>query len=495
LILPSVRGYARGRLDTFRSQGRRWFLDSQPRNSPPSDALGQAPVAATLPLAAADRRGEWWKRRSAIIAAAVFFIAMTWPFLRRGENSEFVVCYLRAARRLQAREIIHRDEPTAYAYPPAMAMLTAPLAQLPAKTALVVWYLVNVIAMSAVVAGAWRLLGGPPLAWLQGRWVAVFWLGVLLAFRFASAPLENQQFDVVIAALLIAGCLCLRRGRDLAGAVWLGAAAAMKCTPLLFAPYLAWRGRLKSACAMALVAVALNRLPDFLWPQAGGQSYLGDWCGTFLAKVGRSAPGVWDSDLVLNQSLSGLVNRFAQSGLPGLGEQLPSALAAMSPETVAWIRWWTYGTGLTLLAVTAWRFGRPGQPWRAACVDSRGDFDAGPSPIGLEAAALACLMLLLSPMSSKAHYVVLVLPCIAFARAYVERRDAWLRVLLPVLLLTGPLTSKGLTGKALGDLTLAWGFPTWFALALLLAVWRLLPANQADTTVAEPLAGRIGKAA
>jgi len=475
-------------------------LDSLPRNSPPRDlppsgALGQAPVAATLLLAAADRRGEWWKRRSALIAAAVFFIAMAWPFLRRGENSEFVVCYLRAAHRMLAGQIIHRDEPTAYAYPPAMAMLTAPLAQLPAKTALVVWYLVNVVAMSFVVAGAWRLLGGPPLTRLHGRWVAVFWLGVLLAFRFASAPLENQQFDVVIAALLVAGCLCLRRGRDLAGAVWLGAAAAMKCTPLLFAPYLAWRGRPRAACVLALGAIVLNRLPDFFWPQAGGQSYLGDWCGTFLAKVGRSAPGVWDSDLVLNQSLSGLVNRFAQSGLPGSADPLPSGLAALSPETVAWIRWWTYGTGLILLAVTAWRFGRPGQPWMAAGVDSQDDRDAGPSPLGLEAAALACLMLLLSPMSSKAHYVVLVLPCIAFAVAYVERRDAWLRVLLPVLLLTGPLTSKGLTGKALGDLTLAWGFPTWFALALLLAVWRLLPAKQAETTAAGPLAGRVGKAA
>jgi hypothetical protein len=452
----------------------------------------QAPLAATLPLAAAD---QWWKRRSALVAAAVFFIAMAWPFLRRGENSEFVVCYLRAARRLQAREIIHRDEPTAYAYPPAMAMLTAPFAQLPAKTALVVWYLLNVVAMSVVAAGAWRLLGGPPLTRLQGRWVAVFWLGVLLAFRFASAPLENQQFDVVIAALIVAGCLCLRRGRDLRGAAWLGAAAAMKCTPLLFAPYLAWRGRLKSACAMALVAVALNRLPDFLWPQAGGQSYLGDWCGMFLAKVGRSAPGVWDSDLVLNQSLSGLVNRFAQGGLPRSVDQLPSGLAVLAPETVEWIRWWTYGTSLALLAVTAWRFGRPGRLWTAAATDSSGEQAAAPSQIGLEAAALVCLMLLLSPMSSKAHYVVLLLPCFAFARACIERRDAWLRGLLPVLLIAGPLTSKSLTGKALGDLTLAWGFPTWFALALLVGVWRLLPTRQAAMNAAPPIAAPVGKAA
>lgn len=438
-------------------------MDSQPRFSPRSDARETADGgAATLPLPSIERP-ERWRRRSALVAAIVFFAAMSWSFVRRGSESEFNVCYLRAATRMQAQQAIHRDEPVAYAYPPAMAMLVMPLAKLPASIALGVWYLINVIAVSTVAAGSWQLIGGSSILRLEGRWLAVFWLAVLLSFRFVSAPLENQQFDAVIAALVVAGCLCLRGERPLAGALWLGAAAAMKCTPLLFAPYLVWRGRLKAACLMTLVAVALNRAPDFVWPQASGQSYLGDWCGMYLAKVGRAAPGVWDSDLVLNQSLSGLVNRFAQAGLPLSIDRLPSGTAALAPQTVAAIRWLTYGVSLTLLALTAWRFGRPGA-------------SRSPHDICAEAAAIVCLMLLLSPMSSKAHYVVLVLPCMLFARALIERRHAGLRLLLPLLLITGPLTSKGLTGKTLGDLTLAWGFPTWFALALLAATWLLLPA-------------------
>ena len=230
-----------------------------------------------------------------------------------------------AAERMQARQTIHRlDEPSAYAYPPAMAMLAMPLAQLPVRWSLAVWYAINVVALVGAVVCAWRLVAGPPLVGLAGSWSHVYWLGLFLASRFIVAPLENQQFDVVIAACLFAGCLALSHGRDTRGALWLGAATAMKCTPLLFALYLTGRGKVRAGALLVLVAVLLNVLPDFLWPQAGGGSYLGDWIGTYVVKVGQSAPGVWESDLILNQSLSGLINRFVQSGIPLTAEELPS---------------------------------------------------------------------------------------------------------------------------------------------------------------------------
>ncbi len=434
----------------------------------------------TLAGSGAKSGGALWG--SAVFAAVVFFAAMLWPFMRRGENSEFIVCYVRAAQRMQTGQPIHRDEPVAYSYPPAMAMLAMPLAQLLPQTTLVAWYLINVVATCVVFAGAWRLMGGPSLARLRGKWTAVFWLGVLLVFRFISAPLENQQFDTVIAAVLTLGCLLLWRGRELQAALWLGAAAAMKCTPLLFAPYLLWRGRLKAACLMVLVAVVVNRLPDAIWPQAGGQSYLADWAAMFLVKVGSSAPGVWDSDLVLNQSLSGLFNRFAQSGLVLSPDRLPSGLAVLSESAVRWMRWLTYGTSALLLAAIACRTARFGQSCAVEPAHGQSPVDWAQLQLGVEAASVFCLMLLLSPMSSKAHYVVLVLPCLLFARAVVEGRNGAFLGLLPILLITGPLTSKGLTGKALGDLTLAWGFPTWYAVCLLFAMWLLLPLTGKQET-------------
>ncbi|HEX7447393.1 MAG TPA: glycosyltransferase family 87 protein [Pirellulales bacterium] len=429
-------------------------------------------------------------------AAVIFFVALAWPFVRKGERGEWRQCFVRAAHRLQAGDRIHHAlEPNAYAYPPAMAMLAVPLANLPPAASLMAWYLVNVVALSVAVVCAWRLIGGESLTALGGRQAAVLGLGLFLASRFLIAPLENQQFDGVIAACLMAGCLALAQGRATRAAVLLGLAAGMKCTPLLFAPYLMWRGRFKAAGVLVFVAVAVNRLPDWLWPQAAGVSYLGDWVGTFLLKVGRTAPGVWDSDLVLNQSLSALVNRFFQAGLPLSAADLPTAHAALSDAMVHAMRWLTYGISAGLLAVTAWRMGKPfggfsvrGSGSSKASIARTAEHagQGGHTPVfardwveirpAIEASAILCLMLLLSPMSSKAHYVVLLLPCLVLARAAVERRcDA--RWWLPPLVIFGPLTSKGVTGKPLGDVVLAWGFPTWFAIVLLVAMWILLTSH------------------
>ncbi|MEX2119679.1 MAG: glycosyltransferase family 87 protein [Pirellulales bacterium] len=401
-----------------------------------------------------------------LIAAAALFIVFGFVFTRKGERSEWHTCYIRAARRMQAGLVIHRAEPVAYAYPPAMALLAVPFSWLDNRQSLAAWYALNVLATSIVFASAWRLTGGPPLKRLSGRWLATALLGTLLAGRFLAAPLENQQFDMVIAALLLVGCCRLGRGRDIAAGVWLGAAAAMKCTPLLFAPYLVYRGKFKAALLLVAVALALNGASDLVYPKQDGGSYLVDWTSTFLLKVARTAPGVWDSDLVLNQSLAGLINRLVQSGFPTTADRLPSALAGLMPRQVWLIRGLVAFSAAALVAVFAWRLGKPFSAPAAASLDSR------PLPLdqvqtGIECAAVLCLMLLLSPMSSKAHYVVLLPACFLFARLLVNERRTWLYWLLPPLLATGPLCSKGLVGKTLGDLTLAWGLPTWFALLLL----------------------------
>lgn len=431
-------------------------------------------AGALAPPASLGQPPAWFRQRAHLLAGVLFFLGMCFPFVRKVEQGEWQRCFLRAAHRLQAQEIIHRpSEPNTYAYPPAMAMFAVPLAQLPLRWSLAAWYFVNVMAMSAAVACAWRLIGATSLAKLDRTWWTVFWLGLFLASRFLVAPLENQQFDVVITACVFAGCLALWHDRDLSVAIWLGIAAAMKCTPLLFAPYLLWRGKIRTAGLIVLVAVLVNRLPDYFWPRPDGGSYLGDWIGTFLLKLGRTAPGVWDSDVLLNQSLSGLVNRLAQSGLPLSTAQLPSVWTMFSDTSTSVIRWTTYGSSVALLALTAWNFGRPGRATAAPAVAGDVPLPWSNLKTPLEVSAVLCLMLLLSPMSSKAHYVVLLLPCLLVSRAVIENRLDW-KCWLPPIILFGPLTAKGITGKPLGDLMLAWGFPTWFAIVLLIAMWRLL---------------------
>lgn len=424
------------------------------------------------------------QRRALVLAALAVTVGLAIGFFRHTLDGEWNQVYARAAQRMEAGESIHYEEPNAYAYPPLMALLTIPLTKLGLHGGLTAWYLINLAAVTVLAQGAWSLAGGPPIGRWDRRWKLACGLAALLAARFCAAPFENQQFDVVIAALAMLGCTALAEDRPMAAACWLGASAAMKCTPLLFAPYLLWRGRLRAAAVMVLAAVGLNRLPELLYPQRSGGSYLAEWIHTFLGTVGREAPGTWYSDLLLNQSLAGLWSRYVQIGWPLSTSQLPSGPLVPSAEATALLRWLVYGSLTLLAAAAAWRMWPPGWPTcLPASADSASSSAAARAGRSLarqrlawEMAICLCLMLLASPMSSKAHYVVLVLPCLLVARSIVES-GGWHRWLLATALVClGPLSSGDITGDALGDLVLAWGGPTWFVLLLFGVLWWKLPA-------------------
>ena len=405
----------------------------------------------TLPL---HPRAGWllWTRQHALVLAAiVFFTLYSGTVLRRGRTNLWFDCYGRAAQRMMNREPIHHVERDAYAYPPFMALASIPLAQLPGMSSLVAYYAMNAVAGCSAIALAWRLAGAPSLVALPRHWWLVLAAGLVLGFRYLLAPLDNVQPDLILAALVMAGIWQLWHGRDLRAAGLLGTATAMKCTPLLFAPYLVWRGRPRAALVLVVVAAALNLFPDLLFPQTSGRSYVTDWRETFLGGVAHSAPGDWHSDLVLNQSLGGLVQRYYRWGLATNWRELAATQAPLNPTTARQLQLAVLAIGAALVALSAWIAGRPLRravtlpPHAAATVP----WSQQRTPI--EAGAVVVLMLLLSPI---------FLVC----RLHAEQRGRAIRALAIALWLTGPLMAKDLLGKTLGDLFLAWGVTTWFAI-------------------------------
>lgn len=446
-----------------------------------------------LPLRTDAGWRHWAKRHALLLAAIVFFAIYSGTVLRRGRTNLWFDCYYQAAERMMARQSIHHIERDAYAYPPFMALAAIPLAQLPGMSSLVGYYALNAAAGACAIALAWRLAGAPALTGLPRRWWAVLAAGLVMGFRYLLAPLDNVQPDLVLAALVMFGVWQLWNGRDLRAAIWLGVATAMKCTPLLFAPYLVWRGRPRAALLLVVVAVCLNLLPDLFFPQASGRSYVTDWRETFLGGVANSAPGDWHSDLVLNQSLGGLVQRYYRWGLATNWRELAANQAPLDARTARGLQLTVLGIGATLVMLAAWRSGRPLH--RAATLGSRSvppiAWSLERTPI--EAGAIVTLMLLLSPMSGKAHYAVLFLPIFLICRLHSEQRGMGIRVVAIALWLTGPLVAKDLLGKSLGDLLLAWGVTTWFAIVCLLgmglAMARCRREESASTpSLTEPLA-------
>jgi len=399
------------------------------------------------------------------LVAATFLSVYGWVFVRNPARGDWLPCYVQAAQRLQAGELLQRSEANAYMYPPAMAMAAVPLSHLTPRASVAGWYLVNVIALGVLFVSAWRLVGGPAMTCLNWRWRTVFWLTLVLAGRWLVSPLENKQFDAVIAALVTLGGLYVARGRDWKGAAAIGAAAAMKCTPLLFLPYLCWRGKWAAGMVLIATVAAINLLPDFVWPRMTGESYLLEWLRFTTQTLDQQMPGGWWSDPRLNQSLAGMFRRALDWTLAA-GE-IPS------PGIEQAVRWAIHGSAAALLGITAWRFGRPGRA--ADALSHRASMPSGAEQqrTALEAAAVMCLMLLLSPMSGKAHFVILLLPLMLVAREAVHGQRR-LIVAAVSLFVTGPLVSKGIVGKDLGGLMLDWGVSTWHVLIALGAIWLLL---------------------
>jgi hypothetical protein len=398
--------------------------------------------------------------------ALLAFAASAVPFCTR-TDSEWDSVFVRAGGQLWRGEDFYGPG-SAYLYPPFSALTALPFTPLPHPVLRGAWLLLNLASVTAMLLWGWRAAGGGRLEGggaPRGQHAAAV-LGTLCGLTYVHNCLAHQQTDLVIGALLAGGCLLLRRSRALAAATCLGLAAAMKCTPLLFAPYLVWRRRPGAAAWLVVVALWVNLMPDLVHPAPGGGTWLSAYVGRFLAPLAgpRHYVGAWGSEPVYNQSVAGAFHRWFLTTPDWRQPECPVLPRPATPHPLV-LRVAAYGTSLALLAATLWAAGRP---WR------RAEELPGEDRVGLECGAVLLLMLLLSPMSSKAHFGILVLPgfCVARAAAASGRRWGW--ALVAVAAALGLAGNKDPLGERLYTLTLWLGSVTLQTLILLAGCLALL---------------------
>ncbi len=344
--------------------------------------------------------------------------------------------YIPAAERLRSGESIYQD---AFVYPPFAAMIALPATALPESLWPSHFWSMNVFGGIGLLLVGWRFTGGR-FAWFPPRrecWITL--LGLAASIGFVFDVLVNRQIDLAIAGAILTGCWCLVNRREYAGATLIGLATAAKFTPLLFVPYLIWVGRWRAGLVVLLVAFGANLLPDLLFPPADGQIRLQVWVDRVIAPtLGRDQnPGQWHAAIGFNHSLSGWVTRHGTSELILHDGKWDSRERANPPAPAA-LKVLVAGVSLGLLAVAAWATGRT----------------RGVTPLGV--GMTLCLMVLLSPMSSKPHFCVLVIPAWALARTAFERRRGWL-VASSMAAGLGLLPNKDLLGGFAYDWVLWYG--------------------------------------
>jgi hypothetical protein len=378
-----------------------------------------------------------------------------------------------------------------FIYPPFAALTAAPFALLPQQACRAAWYLVNVICIALWLRWSWRLSGGGSLQFARAtdpKEHVVCFLGLVGALSYAVNCLAHQQSDLVIAALIMGGCMALSRSRGWLGATAFGLAAAMKCTALLWSPYLLWRGRWKEALWLVCVAVGVNLLPNLVSAPEPGKLYLTDWASRFLAPMQRSYyyPGVWATAPIFNQSLAGTAFRWnVQQGEWAADEfRITDRPNPLSPWTLKFL---VYGADAALVLGMLFVLGRRPLPKFAAPPAS------SPIELGMEFSVILLLMLFLSPMSNTQHFVILLLPAFCLARLAVRQRRRTAAVLLFAAVAVRALEMKWLWGERFSTMSLWLGNVTCSALFLLLGcAWVLVTRPR---SVAARQGFRLGKGA
>lgn len=397
-----------------------------------------------------------------------------WYFTARASKGDRELpVYVLGGERMAAGEEIYRRgaDNKPFTYPPFAAVPFVPFAWLPDSWEPGAWFIVNFLLLLGIVVVLHRFgrrdaesRGPPRIGWY---WV----LTLLLGGHHVLSVFSNQSHDLLIAGLVALTAVTWSRGSALAG-VWAGAGAAIKATPLLFVGLFLVRFRFVPLAFTLGAFALLSLMPDWFFPRADGQSWLLAWFDINLRglEVGgtASASGAWNAHSYLNQGLSGTLTRlFTAVVVPGRFTETV-VLADLGP---AGCRIVTLVAQAGILAVLTFAVRAAS---RAVAVSA--DPESMQRTVGFgEVAAFACGMVLLSPQSSKAHFCIWLFPA-AFVVDRLLRgpRDRLLFGLMIGVLLCGPLASKGIVGRDLGNTLLAYGNVTWCTLLLLLATVRVL---------------------
>ena len=421
-----------------------------------------------------------WSKPSVFLrhprALQVLFLAL---FLGAGisflhkATSELRVYVKGAGRMIEGEEIYRPGEISPFTYPPFFALPFVPFTVLPLGAQRLLWYLVLAGTLFLSLRLLRRFLPGalPEYRNAGDRARALFWVvTLLLSARFVIAVFQNQSHDLLVLFLVLLAALASARPRDARSGAAAGLGAACKATPLLFLPLFLLQRRWRAALALVVVLFAATLLPDLVFPRADGGLWVASWWTRLVSRVdpagSTDVSEAWREWNLLNQNLSGTIHRLSRP-VPDVPRNEGIIDASVWAPPAAVEKAITVSLQLALLILLAWAC-RParavrGPPQRVAW-----------RRFG-EAAAIACLMLLLSPMSSKAHFCLVALAAVfAAGDLLVRRRDAPRDLLLLLAFLLLALTSRGLLGKAVSNQLLARGVVCWGTLALFLCTVRIL---------------------
>jgi len=410
---------------------------------------------------------DWVKRHRGLVILTVLAAAYYPMFGRGSDTAPFYAdagrCILRGAPLL--------DCLPAFPYQPVLAVFVVPLSFLPVVLERLVWYVICVgslvITVRLAEAIAERLYPGATrgqnLFWLRGIVLVTCAKHIIDVLTYASHdPLALAMMTFAIWALFV--------GREAIGGAWLAVAAAIRASPLIFFPYLVLKRRFLACVAFVVVFLAVSFLPDVIGALRDTQTgYLTDWVRQVVSPA--MVPGtstklvfweIWNGQNLYNQSLRGLVNRFA-----------PGPVFGFSPATILLMVDGVFALVLSVLLISSPR---------------RKEY------VAIDGAVLLIATLALSPMTSRYHYIFVLPPVIFVTAATIadprmRKLGTWV---LAVSFLLRAGTSNDIAGRIITDFAYTYGFMPMGAIVFYIAfaamtwVWHPPGIAQGDGEAEKP---------
>jgi alpha-1,2-mannosyltransferase len=344
--------------------------------------------------------------------------------------------YYHAAKEVLAGRDPYQDslgEWTPYLYPPLLAELIVPLALVPLPVAAYLWFLFSAASMIAAASMSARMSGTlvsesgqgdaaehePEGARLLSLRAAIAVGAVVVVLRFVLDTFNLGQVNAIVAGLAVAHVYFYARDRKTLSAIALVVAVSIKLTPAVFLVYHIAKLRLKFAAACVALLIGVTALSFLPFEARGLEAFR-----IFENRTLKNEQGYNLADSG-NQSLRGAIARLRARA----SDEDSGGTESRSP------------TEAVILAI-------------AIVMLSGAVFAARRAPNEIAGVApFFCCVVLLSPLSWKAHFVILVLP-IAFVLFHAgnsaDRWRVWLCVIVASFALFN-LTSPHIIGLAAAE--------------------------------------------
>ncbi len=218
---------------------------------------------------------EKWPRRLILCALAVAFVASFFAYARR--NVDFAGYVAVGNAFLDGRDI-YLDTPVGInTWPPFFSLASVPLALLDRASpylARVIWIALNWAAIFWALDLTARLIYGRPLCFRPSEnSLDITSPEILVPFALTLPYLINNfellQINMILFTLSLWGLYLQANGREAAGGIVLGAAAAMKVLAIAFLPYLLYRKRWRASFWLAASSLVFFFSPALIlgWPK------------------------------------------------------------------------------------------------------------------------------------------------------------------------------------------------------------------------------------